>query len=770
MSTANKAIGGSAAWNLDQVTTGQPKGTTIPPNGVTAIQNAVDGTVNDSPKSPEVLLDGAELVYNSADRVSGVSWANSGTLVGNDLTYVDEPLQEDHISFPGTAGNYLSVPDSAALDLNGNTELEIVARVAADWHSEARRQVIVGKKGAGAASWELAIKGEANGTYSGCLILKINGVSDTLGACPWPVPAISDETLWIKATWSNATGKTRYYIAPDAAAEPTDWMEIGTTYASNQSLTGTIAANTENVYIGGDPNVGAASMLDGRIYYLAVRSSIGGVEVLEIDVPTDCAATTPDVDASFTATSGQTVTFHTSGTAPATCRLHNTLDVTLTHPWYEVTIPTALVPSDPYDTLMVWIHLNMGTTLTQKSQIPIVSVMGATPHATPTTYHPGWGIWYSNQTNKVGTHLASYFGITGSTITSGWTTALGTSGERVVSDWIDRNTPQVGYIGHQVTARSSSGSYNGQSAYWASLGSSVLTTNKFRILAYETNPFDILEVGLRMVNDNKPAQIGVPSLLVLSNASENIARAVLDLEPTWYLGEGFYVTADGTPTWLGETVSEGDWVYSTSANGTLESAVVWDVVPGSGLVWTTGSEYPMNLGDDLFLDIDDNWFFWVVLSAHTGNTTYANILEGFHPTNNGYVNLGVVLDADPADEIYMEVDGIDDYQWGDFMGNGYPGASYETPIIVSGFLERNPVDGDRLYAYASFFDDWQECLENPTAPLGTIEISSPLMKLRQNKNFAIWGFGMDFGPNVTRPTADRMDTIRDLVKRRSESY
>lgn len=197
------------------------------------------------------------------------------------------PIGTCQFVFPGVAGNYLSVPDAADLDITG--DIEMVHR----WSCTdlARQNVTLTSKGNpyllyldGFKRLRLDVRiAAANSTaYSG---FNNTWVNNTL--------------YWTKVTRVAATGAVAFYTAADQPTEPTSWTAAGT----GSTTAGPIDTTSVAVEVGASFG-GASFAFPGRIARAIVRNGIAGTTVLDV---AESNAPAPGVT-SFIATTGQSVT------------------------------------------------------------------------------------------------------------------------------------------------------------------------------------------------------------------------------------------------------------------------------------------------------------------------------------------------------------------------------------------------------------------------------------------------------------------------------
>lgn len=218
---------------------------------------------------------------------------STGSADSNDpkwLPYEGDP----YVYLPGVAGNYLSVPDSTALDITGDIDIRV--KVALDDWTPASAQMLVAKEDEGSQrSYWLALQTD------GTLVFHWSSTGAYLGtyAISTVVTGITDGSVkWVKVTRSSSSGDVKFYLSDDA----TTWTQLGTTVTSTPSA---IFNSTTAVTVGA---AAGGFMAAGKFYRAIVKNGIDGTTVLDIDtsVLTSGAAT------SFTATTGQTVTINRS--------------------------------------------------------------------------------------------------------------------------------------------------------------------------------------------------------------------------------------------------------------------------------------------------------------------------------------------------------------------------------------------------------------------------------------------------------------------------
>jgi hypothetical protein len=221
-----------------------------------------------------------------------------------------------HIYFPGTAGNSLTTPDSAALDILG--DICIVARIQPSaWTSTAKQTIVSKLNTAGnQRSWAFSI--DLNGT------LELLWSADGTTAGPQPnslggLAGFSTTTpLYVAAVLDVDNGAGAYQTAFYTSSDGTSWSALGGPLAPVAGVT-SLFNSSAALNIGGINN-GAFQLFGGNISYVSVRSgcgpgaTVGGTEVFRIDSSSIAAAGASTI----TANTGQTVTINRSGSPGTT--------------------------------------------------------------------------------------------------------------------------------------------------------------------------------------------------------------------------------------------------------------------------------------------------------------------------------------------------------------------------------------------------------------------------------------------------------------------
>ena len=179
-----------------------------------------------------------------------------------------------HLSLPGTAGNYASTPDSAAVSITG--DIDIRAKLAMDDWTPSDHTIIFSKYGTGNISWDLLIR------PSGFIAANAssNGSAENLTADSTAAPGFTDGSVhWLRYTRISSSGVVRFYTSDDGLS----WSQLG---ADVSTTAAGLFDSTAPIEIGTREG-GTQYNLNGRsskIYYAEIRNGIDGTVVAVFDV------------------------------------------------------------------------------------------------------------------------------------------------------------------------------------------------------------------------------------------------------------------------------------------------------------------------------------------------------------------------------------------------------------------------------------------------------------------------------------------------------
>jgi hypothetical protein len=201
----------------------------------------------------------------------------------------------------GTGFNYLSTPDSAALNITGDIDLRV--QVALDDYTFAASQALIAK-------YDTTTSNRSYGLFvnpSGFPFIQ-HSTSGTVGiitAATATLPVLDGTPIWIRGTLDVDNGAGGFDAKFFTSNDGITWTQLGTTVTV--AGTTSIFVSTTRVEIGSQ-NVGIAQNASGKFYRAQILNGIDGVPVLDVD--TSVLAT--GAATSFTALTGQTVSINRS--------------------------------------------------------------------------------------------------------------------------------------------------------------------------------------------------------------------------------------------------------------------------------------------------------------------------------------------------------------------------------------------------------------------------------------------------------------------------
>lgn len=231
------------------------------------------------------INDLSSMVYDGSNRVQLIAdkSGNSGTNV---------------LCLNGVAGNYASLPDSAALDITGDIDLR--AFVAYPIFPPSSTSSILGKLNTGTNQASYLLRLSSTGAI--ILLLSANG-SILNTATSSAVISPGSGSVWVRATWRQSDGRVQFFTSNDGS----NWTQVGT----DQSIViASIFSSSAIVEIGAN-NVGIAGLNPINVYRAQIYSGINGTLAL---------------DANFTAQSKLVTSFTESSSNAATVTINSTGD------------------------------------------------------------------------------------------------------------------------------------------------------------------------------------------------------------------------------------------------------------------------------------------------------------------------------------------------------------------------------------------------------------------------------------------------------------
>jgi hypothetical protein len=224
----------------------------------------------------------------------------------NDALFLDWPgdNQGNYVYLPGVAGNAMSVPDEAALDITGDIDIRV--RVAMDDWTPASSQRFLSKANSNTPVWGYLLNLNTNGTL--VFAYSTTG-SDLVQVLSTAATGLTDGSVkWVRATFDVDNGSSQNEVKFFLSDDGVTWTQLGSTVTNAGTVT--MNANANVLAIGSDASTAFGVPSAGKFYRAQVLNGIGGTVVLDVDtsVITTSAAT------SFTAVTGQTVTINRSTT------------------------------------------------------------------------------------------------------------------------------------------------------------------------------------------------------------------------------------------------------------------------------------------------------------------------------------------------------------------------------------------------------------------------------------------------------------------------
>lgn len=205
----------------------------------------------------------------------------------------------EFLDLPGTSGNYVSTPDSAAVSITSDIDVRIKVAMA-DWTPAALVGLVAKYGSSGTRSYRLYVN--ADGTVQFDIS---SGGASAISAISTAATGFTDGTThWVRATWNNTTDTCKFYTSSDGNS----WSQLGADVA--QAASAIFDGNAPLVL--GALNSGAANWLDGSIYYFELRSGIDGTVVAKFDA-TDVTRTAVRTPTTWVAPTTETWTVNGTG-------------------------------------------------------------------------------------------------------------------------------------------------------------------------------------------------------------------------------------------------------------------------------------------------------------------------------------------------------------------------------------------------------------------------------------------------------------------------
>jgi hypothetical protein len=208
------------------------------------------------------------------------------------------------LRLPGTAGNYASTPDVAALDITGDIDIRVLLAPAGTWAGGAFTPTILSK--AIATDDQRAYRVRINSANARLIFDRwTDGTSGSLiaSSSTTHVTFANGARGWIRITWEASSGDVTFYTSPPD--DGVDWTQLGTTVSSSTDGPASTSAPLEF----GSSFGGTANLFIGRIYQAHIFASLdGSAQRLAADFTNG-----PIGAASLVDGTGKVITIHSSG-------------------------------------------------------------------------------------------------------------------------------------------------------------------------------------------------------------------------------------------------------------------------------------------------------------------------------------------------------------------------------------------------------------------------------------------------------------------------
>lgn len=209
----------------------------------------------------------------------------------------------NYVYLPGVSGNYLSVPDQAALDITGDIDIRV--RVAMENWTPATINSLISK-------WSGTVGQNAYDFYvatSGNLVLNWSADgTTTIAKTSTAAPSVTNgQDIWLRVTLDVDNGASGNDVKFWTSADGITFTQLGSTVTT---------AGITSIFVGnldlriGQRVGGSALPLAGKLYRAQVLNGINGTTVLDLDTSVIASSSAT----SLAAVTGQTVTINRSTT------------------------------------------------------------------------------------------------------------------------------------------------------------------------------------------------------------------------------------------------------------------------------------------------------------------------------------------------------------------------------------------------------------------------------------------------------------------------
>ena len=288
-----------------------------------AKENATSGTYPGGCLSPaghnaETFAAGESVLFSDEGGVirATVTLPTSGTSgVGEEITYGvksgDTPVisgsddvsgysvERSALSLPGTSGNYASVPDSAALTISGDIEIQIEFEQD-DWTMDAWHH-LVSQDNASSDNSSCTIAVDS----SNVITLQAKDASESSFSATLGSTSGFVGKMWLKVTVDVDNGSSQWVATSYISTDGTSWTQHA---SSTQAGTKSFHDSNLAIIMGARGNL--LDLWPGKLYRVKIYDGIGGTLVLDANFSAEAAETTSFTESS---SNGATVTINQSG-------------------------------------------------------------------------------------------------------------------------------------------------------------------------------------------------------------------------------------------------------------------------------------------------------------------------------------------------------------------------------------------------------------------------------------------------------------------------
>ena len=200
----------------------------------------------------------------------------------------NEPLTLAHngtnyLYLPGSASNYASVPDSAALSITGDIEFQF--RLAADDWTPSVAFLLCNKASGAATDFAWSIQINTAGTVT--FRWSADGTTRIDKNSTVALTATDGQPLWVRVTLDVDNGASgndvKFFQAADSSDVPTAWTQVGST-VTTAGVT-SIFDSGQELRVGGE-NGALAANLAGKLYRARILNGIGGTVAFDANFTT----------------------------------------------------------------------------------------------------------------------------------------------------------------------------------------------------------------------------------------------------------------------------------------------------------------------------------------------------------------------------------------------------------------------------------------------------------------------------------------------------